>query len=303
MSLRRIVFLLSVSVFAVLASGQITSSVRTTPYTRGLLYPCVDEAAVKTYLNLESGVDFQAYSANLDTYAGIAPSADVQTFLGYADFDAMQTGLAIDDLVTLSGVAEGAADLGTFTGATITNNSTIKTALQELETAVEGAGSMGLLLAGFDARNAEPPAANFATLDAHNCIPVLDFDAGTDESMVFASVLPPGYGGGGVTVTIGWMSPDQTAGACVWGVSFMSVTDDADDIDVKAFAAANCVTATTASAAGEVDYAAISFTDGADMDSVAAGEWFRLEIERDADNGSDNMTGDAELVFVRIVEN
>jgi hypothetical protein len=43
----------------------------------------------------------------------------------------------VDDLITLSGVAENATDLGTFTGSTITDNSTVKTALQELETEVE----------------------------------------------------------------------------------------------------------------------------------------------------------------------
>ena len=43
----------------------------------------------------------------------------------------------VDDLITLSGVAENATDLGTFTGSTITNNTTIKPALQELETALE----------------------------------------------------------------------------------------------------------------------------------------------------------------------
>jgi hypothetical protein len=46
----------------------------------------------------------------------------------------------VDDLITLSGVAENSTDLGTFTGTTITDSQTIKAALQELETAVE-AGS------------------------------------------------------------------------------------------------------------------------------------------------------------------
>lgn len=52
----------------------------------------------------------------------------------------MQADLSIDDLITLSGVAEGAADLGTFTGSTIPDSQTIKAALQSLETAVESAG-------------------------------------------------------------------------------------------------------------------------------------------------------------------
>ena len=42
------------------------------------------------------------------------------------------------DLQTLTGIADGNSDLGTFTGSTIADSTTIKAALQALETAVEG---------------------------------------------------------------------------------------------------------------------------------------------------------------------
>ncbi len=42
-----------------------------------------------------------------------------------------------NDLITLTGVAENATDLGSFTGAIITDNLTVKSALQELETSLE----------------------------------------------------------------------------------------------------------------------------------------------------------------------
>ena len=42
-----------------------------------------------------------------------------------------------NDLVTLSGVAENATNLGTFTGATIADSSTVKGALQAIETELE----------------------------------------------------------------------------------------------------------------------------------------------------------------------
>ena len=44
------------------------------------------------------------------------------------------------DLQTLTGIADGNSDLGTFSGATIADSQTIKQALQALETAVEAAG-------------------------------------------------------------------------------------------------------------------------------------------------------------------
>jgi hypothetical protein len=43
----------------------------------------------------------------------------------------------VDDLIALSGVAENSANLGTFTGAIIPDSSTVKGALQSLETAIE----------------------------------------------------------------------------------------------------------------------------------------------------------------------
>ena len=45
----------------------------------------------------------------------------------------------IDNMATLTGVAKDSTGLGTFTGSTISDGSTIKTSLQDLETAVEAA--------------------------------------------------------------------------------------------------------------------------------------------------------------------
>lgn len=53
----------------------------------------------------------------------------------YNEFASLDTNK--DNLVTLSGVAENAAHLSTFTGSTIADNVTIKAALQSLETEVE----------------------------------------------------------------------------------------------------------------------------------------------------------------------
>lgn len=53
----------------------------------------------------------------------------------------------IDNLATLSGVAKDSTSLGTFTGSTISDNVTIKAAIQALESAVEAAGSATTLTA------------------------------------------------------------------------------------------------------------------------------------------------------------
>lgn len=161
----------------------------------------------------------------------------------------------------------------------------------------------GDTLAYFTAADGEPPASNSATLDTRNVTLVLDYDASTDESMEYGGFMPRNYAGTtGITVTLGWAATTATSGDVVWNVGFKSISDDADDLDSKAFAAVNAATDTTASASGEVAYVTITFTDGADMDSVTAGEYFRMIVTRDADNGSDTMAGDAELVFVEIQE-
>lgn len=51
--------------------------------------------------------------------------------------------LDVADLTTLSGVASNATTLGTFTGTTIPDNSTIKAALQSLETSLESSSGTG----------------------------------------------------------------------------------------------------------------------------------------------------------------
>lgn len=162
----------------------------------------------------------------------------------------------------------------------------------------------GNSLVYFDALSAQLPSSNYATLDTRNGVAVLDYDDTTDESADFAGMMPYTYSGGGITVTVGWMATSATTGTISLDVSLMSVTDDADDLDTKTFAAANNANPTTASASGEIQYTDITFTDGADMDSVAAGEYFRLRVTRDANGttSTDNMSGDMELVFVSIKE-
>jgi len=153
----------------------------------------------------------------------------------------------------------------------------------------------------FTPHSNEPPSSNFATLDTRNLHPVLDFDATTNEDAVFSGVMPQIYAGGGVTVFLHYAMTSAVALTVDWDVAFERIGDQTLDIDADSFAAVNSVDNTTVPAtAGLVDIVSVAFTDGADMDSVAVGELFRLKVTRDA--ASDDATGDAELLAVEIRE-
>ena len=125
---------------------------------------------------------------------------------------------------------------------------------------------------------------------------VWDFDPTTVEYMDFHGMLAKSYDDGGVTVRIPWSASTAVGtGSTIWGAAFRAIPDDAEDLDGSHTYVYNDASADLApSAKGEVAYVEIPFTDGADMDSLAAGERFVLRIRRNT-AGGDDMSGDAEL--------
>jgi hypothetical protein len=73
------------------------------------------------------------------------------------------------------------------------------------------------------------------------------------------------------------------------------------DMDADSFATAQTPTAITVPAtSGVIQEISIPFTNGAQMDSLAAGEMFRLKLTRDPAN--DTSTGDLQLLSVVVKE-
>jgi hypothetical protein len=148
----------------------------------------------------------------------------------------------------------------------------------------------------FTATDNQPPASNYATLDTRNSIAVLDFDAVTDESAVFVGIIPEGASlGSGLKVRLHWMATSATSGNCRWGVQFEKAGTDLDsdsfDTATEAHSAAN-------GTSGIETVTEITITT---IDSLAAGDRFRLKVFRNADDATnDTMTGDAELIAVEI---
>ena len=155
------------------------------------------------------------------------------------------------------------------------------------------------------------PVACGATPDRANGVPVLDFDATVNEVAIFQGIMPQHYGGGGVTLTLRVTSTTAT-GDMSWSTFFKSITDDVDNLTnvgadpsgLKVFAAPQTNAAyDAASVAGEVASETTAHTNGAQMDSVAAGELFFLLLMRDAqDATNDDMAADCEFVSLEMQE-
>jgi hypothetical protein len=134
-------------------------------------------------------------------------------------------------------------------------------------------------------------------------VPVIAFDSAATEYMDFYCSLPLHYAGGGVTLTFCWGAA-ATTGGVTWEAAFRRVESDAEDLNTIAFTYDfnSLDVAAPASASGEFLYSALTFTNGADMDSVAAGEDFILRVRRKHDDSNDTLSGDAWLLSVNIKE-
>jgi hypothetical protein len=155
----------------------------------------------------------------------------------------------------------------------------------------------------FEARAAELRSTAFPQLirvDGTN-IPVSGyaFDASTIESIYFdfPAVL---YGSGNLTVWIDWYADTATSGVVRWGAAIAAITPDTDtqDVETDSLATQNTVDDTHLGTTGQRLHRAIITVSN--LDSIAANDDVRLQIQRVANNAADTMTGDAILTRVTV---
>lgn len=139
------------------------------------------------------------------------------------------------------------------------------------------------------------------TLDTRNNRAVLDADATTAETAYWTDVMPRHYGGSGITASVHASLTSAITGTLGWLVAFERIGDSQQDIDSDGFAGDQTITAVTVpGTSGFVDILSVAVTNGANMDSIAVGEAFRIRVTRDVAN--DTAAGDAELVAIELRE-
>lgn len=158
----------------------------------------------------------------------------------------------------------------------------------------------GNTLVTFHPRQNEYVGTNCATPDTRNGQPVLDFDDTTAKTAIFSDILPRSYAGGGITAYLHVAATSAITGTFGFTIEFERI-GSSQDIDSDSFASAQTFTATTVpGTSGRPMILSLAISDGANIDSLAAGEKFRIRIKRDVAN--DNAAGDAELIGVELKE-
>lgn len=150
-------------------------------------------------------------------------------------------------------------------------------------------------------QEAKLPTSNPARIDAAELNWRLLFDAATSQSAQWQFLMPQSYGAS-LTIRLHFSMNTVQAGtlSVVWRAYIAAITPgDAVDINAKSFASANSATKTLAvnQPAGYLIEQTITMTNA---DSLAAGDTVMLKIDRDAANGADTGTGDAELIAVTL---
>jgi hypothetical protein len=152
---------------------------------------------------------------------------------------------------------------------------------------------------------AEFPSSNFPQMlyvGSTPRRPALAFDASTVEGCRWTGVAPQGLTGT-LKARIFYIMASATSGDVDFELSVEAVTDaDALDLDAsESFDSVNAGNVTVPGTAGYLDVLEITLTN---KDNIAAGDYFRVKLERDADDvTNDTATGDCYVLAVEIQDN
>ncbi len=231
-------------------------------------------------------------------------------------------GASIGDLAASTSAAlRGVLSDETGTGAAVFADGNIGTATGTVPMAGDVTGTTGASVVGdnthghsntwtydkpgkaLDPCGAETTAP--ASQDTRNGRPVIAFEDGTNATKpcaCFEFRMSPYYSGGGLTITY-TSGATATTGTTDVEASFERLNSGGQDWDLDGFASAVAANFTPNTTSGTFEDETIAFTDGAQIDSLAAGELGRIMTCRDSDDATnDTMTGDWQIGHVAIME-
>ena len=142
------------------------------------------------------------------------------------------------------------------------------------------------------------PSSNFPALTVVNQRPVLAFDATTDETAYWTFVAPQGLTGT-ISLVLSLIGNAAGTNSTYWEAQLEAVTSaDATDLDSStSFDSVNTGNVAMPATQGHLVQLTITMTNA---DSIAAGDYVRVSINRDANNGSDNFAADAYLLVAEL---
>lgn len=139
---------------------------------------------------------------------------------------------------------------------------------------------------------AEFPSSNFPQLSTSIIRPVLWFDGGTTNEICYWTDIAPQGSWSTVTAVLKCVANSATSGDVIFRVTVEAITPgDALDTDATtSFDATNASSATTVpGTAGYLFEISITLTN---KDGIAAGDYYRIGLERNSNSASDTVTTD-----------
>ena len=214
----------------------------------------------------------------------------------------------IGDITGLSAALDGKADDGEITalnaalaGKANTSHAHAIADTTGLQTALDGkaaASHVHEVCQSLTPYEFDLPSSAFPALQKIGGRPVLSFDDTTAES-AFLTGFAPNQTITTIVLELWYMMASAVANAVRWSVLVEAITSgDATDLDAgTSFDAANAVNDMVPGTAGYARKVSLTLTN---KDAIAAGDYYRLQIQRDAANGGDTATGDAHLLGVQV---
>lgn len=146
---------------------------------------------------------------------------------------------------------------------------------------------------------AKLPATNPCVIDNSENHAKLLCDASTAENAFWQFVMPQDYGVNPV-VYVAYAMASATSGGVTINVTVMATTPgDSVDVNTQSFAGANlCSDATVPATAGFLDSITCALPL-ARVDSLAAGDLVKIDLQRAVADAGDTATGDLEVYGVR----